>query len=86
MEDLLLRRVADVADILDVNANTIYNWIRRGVIASIRIGVGRRATIRIPQAEIDRVLREGYVPNVQPDYKMMAAGDRNDGPGESKAD
>lgn len=43
------------ADILGVTRKTIYNWINEGKIQAIQLP-GRG--IRIPQSEIDRILKE----------------------------
>lgn len=44
--------VQTAAILLDVHANTIYNWIRAGVIIAVRTGP---RLIRIPRSEIARL-------------------------------
>jgi excisionase family DNA binding protein len=47
--------VAEIAELLKVNKQTVYNWIDRGSLSAIR--VGRR--VRIKQSEVDRILGTG---------------------------
>jgi putative resolvase len=46
---------AKLADRLGVDRATVYRWIRSGRIRAGRYPSGRR---RVPQAEVDRILRE----------------------------
>ena len=48
----------ELAGILKVTRQAIYNWIRQGHIEAVRIG----RTVRIPGEEVERVLRDGRVP------------------------
>lgn len=48
--------VADVASVLKLNQQTVYNLIGRGELAAVR--VGRR--IRIRREDFDRLIEEGY--------------------------
>jgi excisionase family DNA binding protein len=48
--------VAEVAEILRLNQQTIRNWIDAGSLPAVRIG--RR--VRIKRSDLDRVLAEGY--------------------------
>jgi excisionase family DNA binding protein len=54
-----LYRVPEAANALNISAKSIWNWISQGRIGVTRIG-GR--AVRIPQAEIDRLIDEGYSP------------------------
>jgi excisionase family DNA binding protein len=54
-----LLTVKDVAQRLALKEATIRAWLLGRRIASVR--VGRRA-VRIPSSEIDRIVREGFVP------------------------
>jgi excisionase family DNA binding protein len=48
--------VADVAEMLKLNQQTVRNWIDQGSLPALR--VGRR--VRIKRSDLDRVLEEGY--------------------------
>jgi excisionase family DNA binding protein len=48
--------VAEVAETLKLNQQTVRNWIDRGELAAVR--VGRR--VRIRRTDFDRLLEEGY--------------------------
>jgi excisionase family DNA binding protein len=48
--------VAEVAEILRLNQQTIRNWIDAGSLPAVRIG--RR--VRIRRSDLDRMLAEGY--------------------------
>ena len=48
--------VAEVAETLKLNQQTIRNWIDQGSLPALR--VGRR--VRIRRADFERVLEEGY--------------------------
>ena len=48
--------VAEVAELLRLNQQTVRNWIDQGSLPALR--VGRR--VRIKQSDLDRLLSEGY--------------------------
>jgi excisionase family DNA binding protein len=48
--------VAEVAELLRLNQQTVRNWIDQGSLPAVR--VGRR--VRIKRSDLDRVLSEGY--------------------------
>ena len=48
--------VADVAELLKLNQQTVRNWIDQGSLPAVR--VGRR--VRIKRSDFDRILDEGY--------------------------
>jgi excisionase family DNA binding protein len=48
--------VADVAEMLKLNQQTVRNWIDQGSLPAVR--VGRR--VRIKRSDFERVLEEGY--------------------------
>lgn len=48
--------VAEVAEVLKLNQQTVRNWIDQGALPAVR--VGRR--VRIKRSDFDRVLAEGY--------------------------
>lgn len=48
--------VAEVAELLKLNQQTVRNWIDQGSLPAVR--VGRR--VRIRRADLDRILAEGY--------------------------
>ena len=45
----------ELAAMLKVTRQAIYNWIQQGRMEAVRIG----RTVRIPSDEVERVLREG---------------------------
>lgn len=49
-----LYKVQEVADILGIQRNTLYKWIREGKIAATRYGY---KTIRISQSQLDDFLK-----------------------------
>jgi excisionase family DNA binding protein len=51
-----LLTVAEVADLLRLNQQTVRNWIDAGSLPSIR--VGRR--VRIKRSDLNRILENGY--------------------------
>jgi excisionase family DNA binding protein len=55
LEDSFLT-VAEVADLLKLNQQTVRNWIDQGSLPAVR--VGRR--VRIKRSDLERVLDEGY--------------------------
>jgi len=48
--------VAEVAELLKLNPQTLRNWIDQGQLPAVRIG--RR--VRIRRADFDRLVHEGY--------------------------
>ena len=48
----------ELAALLKVTRQAIYNWIQQGRIAAVRIG----RTVRIPGDEVERLLRDGRAP------------------------
>lgn len=48
--------VAEVAEMLKLNQQTVRNWIDQGSLRALR--VGRR--VRIKRSDLERVLEEGY--------------------------
>lgn len=48
--------VAEVAETLKLNQQTVRNWIDRGELPAVR--VGRR--VRIKRSDFDRLLADGY--------------------------
>lgn len=48
--------VAEVAELLKVNQQTVRNWIDHGRLPAVR--VGRR--VRIKRSDLDRILEAGY--------------------------
>ncbi len=45
----------ELATMLKVTRQAVYNWIQQGHMEAVRIG----RTVRIPSEEVERVLREG---------------------------
>ena len=50
--------VAEAAERLRVDPETVRVWLRTGKLGGTRIG-GKRAGWRIPESEVERVLRGG---------------------------
>ena len=48
----------ELAAMLKVTRQAIYNWIQQGRMEAVRIG----RTVRIPREEVERLLREGRSP------------------------
>jgi excisionase family DNA binding protein len=48
--------VAEVAEMLRLNQQTVRNWIDQGSLPAVR--VGRR--VRIKRSDLDRIVSEGY--------------------------
>ena len=57
LEDSFLT-VAEVAEMLKLNQQTVRNWIDQGSLPAVR--VGRR--VRIKRSDLERKLEEGYMP------------------------
>jgi excisionase family DNA binding protein len=53
MDELLT--VAEIAERLKVNQQTVRNWIDRGQLAGIRVGSRR---VRVPEADLERFIAE----------------------------
>lgn len=50
---------ADVARALNINRETVYTWMRKGIIRYVEIGAGsRRPRKRVRASEVARQLRE----------------------------
>ncbi len=54
--------VADVAELLKLNQQTVRNWIDQGSLPALK--VGRR--VRIRRSDLDRVLEQGRTTTVAP--------------------
>lgn len=54
--------VAEVAEMLKLNQQTVRNWIDQGSLPAVR--VGRR--VRIRRSDLDRILAEGYQGSAPP--------------------
>jgi len=48
----------ELAVMLKVTRQAVYNWVQQGRIEAVRIG----RTVRIPAEEVERLLREGRSP------------------------
>ena len=60
---LHLLRVDQAADLLAVKPSTLRAWLLRRRIAKVRIG---RRAVRIPSAEVERIIAEGMIPAREP--------------------
>ncbi len=49
--------VAEVAELLKLNPQTIRNWIDNGQLPAVRVGQRR---VRIKRTDLDRLIEEGY--------------------------
>ena len=54
--------VAEVAEILKLNQQTVRNWIERGELPAVRLG--RR--VRIKRSDFDQLVEQGYVSRPAP--------------------
>ncbi len=61
----------ELAAMLKVTRQAIYNWVQQGRMEAVRIG----RTVRIPSEEVERVLREGRTQR----QTGQAAGTNGDG-------
>ena len=59
--DVQAFRVKQVAKMLSVPISTLYDWVRRGEIASVHVGKGRRGVVLIPTVAIDEFLMKRSV-------------------------
>jgi excisionase family DNA binding protein len=59
MVDGQLLQIKQAAERLGLKASTLRAWVLRRRIGYCRVG-GR--AVRIPASEVDRLIREGYVP------------------------
>jgi excisionase family DNA binding protein len=66
-----LMTVADVAEHLQLNQQTIRNWIDAGTLPAFR--VGRR--VRIRRSDLDQLLHNGYRGNGDPTGEASIAED-----------
>jgi excisionase family DNA binding protein len=48
--------VAEVAELLKLNQQTVRNWIDRGELPAVRVGT----RVRIRRADLDALLAQGY--------------------------
>ena len=55
--DIQAFRVKQVAKMLSVPISTLYDWVRRGEIASLHVGKGKRKLVLIPTVAIDEFLK-----------------------------
>ena len=53
--------VAEVAELLKLNQQTVRNWIDQGSLPALR--VGRR--VRIRSSDLNRLLEDGYTPGAR---------------------
>lgn len=67
--------VAEVAELLKLNQQTVRNWIDQGSLPALR--VGRR--VRIKRSDFERVLAEGYSGRARPPAPAPGAAGAPDG-------
>lgn len=58
-EDKKVYTIEELSKILQLSIETVRRAVRDGKIKAIRLGQGPRAPIRIPKAEVDKILSEG---------------------------
>jgi excisionase family DNA binding protein len=63
---LTMLTVRDFAVRLSVSPWTVRSWIDSGKLASVKVGRGRRCTLRIPSTEFDRIVIETLRPAIKP--------------------
>ena len=61
--------VNEIAEHLKLNPQTVRNWIDQGALRAVRIG--RR--VRVPRAEMDRVLAQGTSTTAEPRASAVAS-------------
>lgn len=59
---LTMLTVTQFAERLAVSPWTVRSWIDSGRLASIKVGRGKRCTLRIPSTEFDRIVIENMRP------------------------
>ena len=59
---MLTYRVKQVAEMLNVPTSTVYEWARKGLIASVRVGQGRRKLTLIPATAVQELLSRNLQP------------------------
>lgn len=59
--------VGETAVVLGVTRKQVYEWIERGVLPSIRLGLGRQK-IRIRCEDLERFVEEDFVASVPPGH------------------
>ncbi len=69
MEDTFLT-VAEIADLLKLNQQTVRNWIDRGELAAVRLGARR---VRVRQSELDRFIAAGETPRASKEQDAGSA-------------
>jgi excisionase family DNA binding protein len=69
--------VAEVAEMLKLNQQTVRNWIDQGSLPALR--VGRR--VRIKRSDFDRILEESYSGRPTPSGADAGSGEALGGPG-----
>jgi excisionase family DNA binding protein len=60
--------VAEVAQLLKLNQQTVRNWIDQGSLPALR--VGRR--VRIKRSDLERVLADGYSPGAASEARQSS--------------
>jgi excisionase family DNA binding protein len=61
------KTVPEAARALGISRHTVRSWIAQHRIAYLKLG----RAVRIPQAEIDRILRESAVPAAAPEGRKQ---------------
>jgi excisionase family DNA binding protein len=61
--------IQEVTELLRVDPQTVYNWLDRGELASVRVGKRRR---RIRQADLDAFIAAGSQPASPPEGQEPA--------------
>src|SRR6185437_10202820 len=61
--------VNEIAEHLKLNPQTVRNWIDQGALRAVRIG--RR--VRVPRAEMDRILAQGASTTAEPRASAVAS-------------
>jgi excisionase family DNA binding protein len=57
--------VKQAAERLGIAQATLRQWMSERRIAWIKLGPSPKAGVRIPAEEIERILRDGYVPTIR---------------------
>jgi excisionase family DNA binding protein len=53
-----LYTIHEVARLLGLSYITVWSWIRKGKLKAVKLGTSPKASVRIPESEVRRLLKE----------------------------
>jgi excisionase family DNA binding protein len=68
-KEVSMLTVAQVAQRLGIKEATVRLWLAQRRISYIKLGRARKSSIRVPETEIDRLIRNSTVPAVADDRR-----------------